>query len=144
MARFKRITSFLIIFIFFVASSARAQTPPPGESPEAMGSRYQAEMEKEKKALEKKKVKPPKIEIEKEAKKPVPEGPSFVLKELTVTGATVFTPEELKPLYAPCIDKTVSLRTGSTSILTPNLANHWLESPFFRRLGAIFTSQKAL
>ena len=81
MARFKRITSFLIVFIFFVASSAFSQTPPPGESPEAMGSRYQAQMEREKKALEKKKEKPPEIEIEKEAKKPVPEGPSFTLKE---------------------------------------------------------------
>ena len=105
-----RITSFLIIFIFFVAPSAFSQTPPPGESPEAMASRYQAQMEKEKKALEKKKAKPPEITVEKEAKKPVPEGPSFVLKELTITGATIFTTEDLKPLYASYLNKTVSFK----------------------------------
>jgi hemolysin activation/secretion protein len=105
-----RIASFLVVLVLFISSSAHAQTPPPGESPEAMASRYRSEMEKEKNALEKKKAKPPKIEVEKAAREPVPEGPSFTLKELTITGATVFTPEDLKPLYASRLDKTVNFK----------------------------------
>lgn len=104
---YKRV--FIILIFFGLVKPAFAQTPPPGESPEAMGSRYQAQMEREKK-LSAKKAKPPETEVEKAAQKLAPEGPSFVLKDINITGITIFKSDDLKPLYESYLNKEVKLK----------------------------------
>lgn len=111
---YKTLRIFIILLSFGLAIPAFAQTPPPGQSPEAMGSRYQAQVEKEKKALEKKKVRPAKIEVKEEAEKPIPEGPSFILKEVSITGVTIFNTGYLKPLYVSYLNKSVTLKDLET------------------------------
>ncbi len=74
-------SSVLILLCLFLSSTSIAQTPPstpPGDDTGVQASRFQTETELEKKALEKKEPKAPEIEIEKEAKNPSVEGPSFV------------------------------------------------------------------
>lgn len=106
---------FLLIFLFFsffAASTAVAQPPPnipTGDQAGAQAKRFQTESEMEKRALEKKKPKKPEIQIEEEKAKPVEgAGPSFVLKDVKVTGATIFKAEDFRPLYEQFLDKTVS------------------------------------
>ena len=85
-----------------------AQEIPPGQEPGAQAERYKYDVEKEKERLEYKKPKKPEIEIEKEKIKPAKEGPSFILKEVKITGSTVFKEQELRKIYQPYLDKEVS------------------------------------
>jgi len=102
------ITILSLFIVLALSVMAHAQTPPPGQEPGAQAERYKYDAEKEKKALEYKKPKPPKIEIEKEKARPVIEGPSFMLKEVNITGSTVFKPQDFQPIYGPYIDKKVT------------------------------------
>lgn len=89
-----------------------AQNLPPGDQPGAQASRFQTEAEQERMRLEKKKVKRPQIEIEKEDKKPAAAaaGPSFILKDVEITGSTIFKPEGLKPSYEAYLGKEVTFK----------------------------------
>ena len=100
----------LILFIFAYHEQALAQSPPPGQEPGAQAERYKYDVEKEKKRLEYKKPKAPKIEVEKEKVKPVTEGPSFVLKEVNVTGSTVFKPQDFRQIYEPHLNKKITFK----------------------------------
>ena len=113
----RRILPFLFtlsLLSFFMPSDSRAQAPPPipsGSNPEAQVNRFQDESELQKKRLERKKPKPPEIEMKKEAEKPAVEaGPSFVLKSVKVTGSTLFKAEDFRPAYEPYIGKQVTLQ----------------------------------
>jgi len=83
---------------------------PPGSQPGAEASRFEAEVQRQKKRVEQKKPKPPEIEVPEE--KPAPEEGqiSFTLKEVIITGSTLFKPEDLKPLYEEYVGKKVSSR----------------------------------
>jgi hemolysin activation/secretion protein len=60
--------------------------------------------------LQPKKEKAPEIEIEEKEKKPVAEGPEFILKEVNITGSTVFEPEDFLGDYEEFIDKKVRFK----------------------------------
>ena len=87
-----------------------AQNEPPGNVPGAQAERFKREAEEKKKELEPKKEKAPEMKVEEAVKKPVPEGPSFTLSEILVTGVTLFAKEELRSIYQPYIGKKVTYR----------------------------------
>ncbi len=103
---------YLFIITFFSFSfKAAAQNLPPADQPGAQGSRFQAESEREKKRVEKKKVRAPQITIEKEkAKLPLGQGPSFLLKNIKITGSTIFKLEDFQPAYESYIGKLVAFK----------------------------------
>jgi len=95
-------------FFFYAASDSFAQNIPPGSQPGAEASRFQSESKKKEAALEKK-AKTPEIKVEEEKpSQPAEKGPAFRLNGIKITGITVFTQEELKPLYQSYIDKEVT------------------------------------
>ncbi|MDD5680211.1 MAG: ShlB/FhaC/HecB family hemolysin secretion/activation protein [Candidatus Omnitrophica bacterium] len=106
------IFSALIFSITLLSPSLlRAQNIPAGEQPGAQAGRFQQDVEKAKQSLEKKRLKLPPVEIEKEKEeKPAAEGVSFILKEIRITGTTIFKPEDFRPIYEPYLNKTVSFK----------------------------------
>lgn len=102
-----------LIFLFSPALPVLllADPIPPGAEPGAEGTRFQTGVDREKQALEKKKKVTAPIEMEKEKEKPsVPEGTVFTLKELKITGTSIFTQEELKQAYESYIDKSITFK----------------------------------
>ena len=109
-----RINSFVFLILLFSVccfSSVFAQLPP-GQDPGAQAGRLQKESEAKKKALEKKKVKPVKIQIPKEKVKAPELGKevSFTLLGIRITGAAVFTPAQLEPLYKEFLNRKVAFK----------------------------------
>jgi len=90
------------------ALSVNAQDIPSGDSAGAQGERFEKASEIREKAVDEK-VKKPEIEMGEEAEqKPAPEGPSFLLKKVEITGSSLFTDEELMRVYGPYLGKTQS------------------------------------
>lgn len=85
-----------------------AQNPPPGSDAGAQAQRYKTGVDQEKKRLEFKKPKAPDITVEEETLKPVAAGATFVLKKVTISGATIFSPEVFFSIYKPLIERPVS------------------------------------
>ena len=112
----KKITnlSLIILTIFLILLfpiKATAQNIPPGEGSGASASRFQNESERRKAALMTKEAKPSKIEVEeKKTPPPMVSEVTFVLKDIKITGATVFKPEDFLPLYQKYINKEVSFK----------------------------------
>jgi Hemolysin activation/secretion protein len=107
------LTALSLLLTFCVPLAFAEQPPniPQGDQPGAQASRFQSEAERFKAKVEKKDVKKPQIDIEEEAAKPAPEaGPAFVLKDVIITGASIFKPEYLKTIYESYIDKEVTFR----------------------------------
>ena len=98
----------LIFAVFFTASTVSAQNIPPGQDAGAQSERFQKETEQKKEELEKKKVKAPEIEFKEKEEAPKAKGPSFVLKEIKITGTTVFRPEDFFVFWQPYIGKEIS------------------------------------
>lgn len=111
-AFFNKLAIFFAAAVFFsFTSKIQAQDIPPGDQPGAEASRYQLEVKQEKEKFEQKKVKAPKIEIEKEVEEPKAEaGPSFILKDVQITGVTVFKPEDLRFAYETYLNKSVTFK----------------------------------
>ncbi|MFA5271770.1 MAG: ShlB/FhaC/HecB family hemolysin secretion/activation protein [Candidatus Omnitrophota bacterium] len=100
-----------IIFTTIVTSqipSFAQESPGQGIGPSA--ERFKKESEQLQKDLQQKEVTPPKIKIEEPKSQAVPEGVSFTLKEVTVTGSTLFKPEVFTPIYSPYLEKTVNYK----------------------------------
>lgn len=87
---------------------AQPPQPRPGETPGAETTRLKTELERKRRALEEKEKKPPKIEVEEEKKAPFAEGVTFTLKEVRITGSTVFKADDFKVVYAPYLGKEVT------------------------------------
>lgn len=102
-----KFTFFGLFFPVFL-NTAFAQNTPPGQEPGAQVERYKKDVEQEKQRLEYKQRKAPEIKIEEEKPKPVTEGAWFTLKEIRVTGATIFSPQDFVPLYQPFLEKKVT------------------------------------
>lgn len=103
-------TAFLFLSLLF-AVNANAQNIPPGQEPAAGASRFQDEAERRKAAVQSKGVKAPEIEMEEKAvSAPEVSGVTFVLKEVRITGMTLFKPEEFTPAYRKYIDKEVTFK----------------------------------
>ncbi|MCX5709192.1 MAG: hypothetical protein NT088_00435 [Candidatus Omnitrophica bacterium] len=98
------------MFLLLLPVFAFAQNIPPGQEPGAESERFRKESEQKKIDLEKKKAKAPEIQVEEEKAPPTPEGQSFLLNDVKVTGSTIFKPEDFKPLYENFIGKKVTYR----------------------------------
>jgi hemolysin activation/secretion protein len=107
----RNLLPFSICLIVFIPLKALAQNLPPGEQPGAQGARFQTESERNKNGSEKKKAHAPRIEIEKGKETPSPaQGISFILKNVKITGAAVFKPEDLSMAYEAYIGKQVTFK----------------------------------
>lgn len=100
--------SFLMVFIFFCHGRVSAQNIQPGQEPGAEAQRYRDDVIRTKKALEYKKPKAPSIEVEKERAAAVSVGASFVLRDVNVTGSTVFNAQDFKSAYDDYLGKEVT------------------------------------
>jgi hemolysin activation/secretion protein len=87
-----------------------AQDPPPGQEPGAQAERYNEDVKREKERLEYKKRKRTLIKVEEEKPRLPTVGPSFILKEVKVTGSTVFNPQDFQPVYQPYLNKKVTFQ----------------------------------
>lgn len=100
---------FLASFSFCLSHSFGADATSAQESgPQA--ERFQKDLQREKEQLERSKPRPAKIVVPQEKEKPVAAGVSFVLKEVKITGSSLFSPEELKPAYQAYLNKTVNFK----------------------------------
>ena len=99
-----------LLFVVMFYANVFADDLSPGEGPGSQAERFKAEAEERKKELEPKKEKPPEMEIKEKEKKAVPEGPSFTLSGVTITGATLFTEDVLRPAYEAMVGKKVTFR----------------------------------
>jgi len=106
----KAVIFFVAVIFFSFTSKSQAQNIPPGAEPGAEAGRYQSEVERENKKFKQKKIKAPEIKIEKEEEKPEAEGLSFVLKEVRITGVTIFEPEDLRFTYEAYLNKSVKFK----------------------------------
>ena len=109
MNTYKSLIAILVILVSAVP--AFAQPPvPPGNKPGAEAARFKEQAERENKRFEQKK-KTPEVQVPEKEEKPSAAGQiSFILKEVKITGATVFKTEDLKNIYAPYLDKTVTFK----------------------------------
>ncbi|MFH0985099.1 MAG: ShlB/FhaC/HecB family hemolysin secretion/activation protein [Candidatus Omnitrophota bacterium] len=93
-----------------ITTPAFAANIPPGQEPGAQGERVYQQFEQRKELLGKKKVKAPEIEVEKPKGAAAPSAATFLLKEISVTGSTVFKPQDLRPTYQAYLDKKISFQ----------------------------------
>jgi hemolysin activation/secretion protein len=109
----KRLTLVLAVMLALglCAISSVQAAPPPGADIGAQGTRVRDEAEEDKALMERQFPKAAPVKVEEEKAPPVEAGGlTFLLKEVTIKGATLFTPKELEPYYKDYIGKTVSLR----------------------------------
>ncbi|OGX45860.1 MAG: hypothetical protein A3G38_02875 [Omnitrophica WOR_2 bacterium RIFCSPLOWO2_12_FULL_51_8] len=101
---------FILVFVVFIFTNpAFAEGPPPGQEAGPQVERFKSQSQEEKERLEEKKAKPAEIELEKEKEAaPPPEALSFTLREVKVTGATIFKPEDFSFAYQPYLNKQVT------------------------------------
>ncbi len=101
---------FFLLF-FFLPFNAIAQNIPPGQEPETSASRFQGDAERRKAELQAKRLKAPQVELEEPASSaPQVSDVSFILKDVRITGSTIFKPEDFQVLYKEYIDKEVTLK----------------------------------
>jgi len=110
------LSAILFLFIYFPLFAA---DPPPGQGVGAQGERFKNESELERQRLERKKTKVPPIQFKERAARPAAAGASFFLKEIKITGATIFNTEELRPTYASYLNKKVTFADLET--ITKNI-----------------------
>jgi hemolysin activation/secretion protein len=111
----KRVAWVLFPFFFFIfVSFVFAQTP--GQDVAAQAERNRREAEQRKQELEKKPVKAPEIKIEEKKEEAPAGGTSFILKELLITGTTVFKPRDFAPDYRPYLNTQVTFKDLSAIV----------------------------
>jgi hemolysin activation/secretion protein len=101
---------FLIFYFLFPGKRIWADDPPPGQEPGAQVQRVQEESQKRKKQLEKAVIKMPPIQQEKEQGALQGAGVVFVLKEVNITGMTLFKPQDLFFAYKVYLGQTVTAK----------------------------------
>lgn len=105
----------VVLFSLISPGSLFAADPspniPPGQDAGSQDKRFRDEAMEVQLRSAMKREKPPPIEIEKkEAPPSAGEGVSFVLTEIKITGATLFSPEDLRPIYQPYLQKQVTFK----------------------------------
>jgi hemolysin activation/secretion protein len=119
----------LLFSLLFITSLVKAQEIPPGQEAGPQAERFKSRAEEAKERFEGKKAKPPEIELEKEEeKKPAVETISFSLKEIKITGATIFKPEEFLPLYQPYLDKQITF--ADLGLIAQKIKDKYKENGF--------------
>ncbi|MDO8675228.1 MAG: ShlB/FhaC/HecB family hemolysin secretion/activation protein [Candidatus Omnitrophota bacterium] len=107
---YKYATAFLIFYLLFPSQRIWADDPPSGQEPGAQVERVQEESQKRKKQLEKAVIKMPPIQEEKEQGALQGAGVVFVLKEVNITGMTLFKPQVFLSAYKAYLDQTVTAK----------------------------------
>jgi hemolysin activation/secretion protein len=102
----KNVTVILLITLVLAAPCAWAQTLNPGQDPSVEAERFKDQAERQKGALEEVPIEAPETEIIPQTK-PLTANVSFVLTRVTITGSTVFKPEDFRDVYEPFLAKTV-------------------------------------
>ena len=105
---FIKLGIFIILYSAISYTHIFAADVPPGQEPGAQAERYKYDVDKEKQRLEHKTPKAPDIKIEKEKAMPVEGGVSFELKEIRVTGSTIFKQQDFRKIYEPYLGKKVT------------------------------------
>jgi len=102
--------SCIFCLFFSLAFAAGTDTSPSGQNVGAQAERLRQDNQRREKALETRKPKAAEIEVPEEKKEEAPakEKVSFILKEVHITGATVFSADDFKAIYEPYIGKTVT------------------------------------
>lgn len=114
----KKVRTLILLGVFplvFIPFAIAQNLPPRGDQSGAQASRFQAEAEKARARVESKTPKKPRIDIE--AEKPgvqAAAGPAFVLKEVDITGSSIFKPEDFRGAYEAYIDKEVTFKDVET------------------------------
>jgi len=120
------------LFLIVFTSHASAQPPniPSGDQSGAQASRFQAEAEKARARAERKEPKKPQIDIEEEKAKPVEEaGPVFALKEVNITGSSIFGAEDFRAAYAGYIGKDVTFK--DVEAIAANIKEEYKKKGYF-------------
>lgn len=121
------VAGILIAFFYFSCNPAYAQQS--GEDVGAQSERFRKGIEEKRQQTEEKAVKPAEIEF-REKKEEAPEGgPSFVLKEVMVTGSTIFRPDDLVSAYEPYLAKEV--RFKDLEVIADKIKARYKEQGFF-------------
>ena len=105
----KLFLSLLGIALFFSLMASPANAAPVNQILGAQSERFNHQVEQDRKRLEEKSVTRPKVKS-KTQQEPVAASPSFILKEIHITGMTVFNPDDFKVFYQSLIGTTVSLK----------------------------------
>ena len=100
---------FYLMAVVFLSSSLAVAAEPPGSSIGAQSERFQEDAREKQDFLEAKKVKKPQIKIE-EPEKKKEEAPKvqFMLREVALQGATLFSTKELAKFYQPSLNQKVN------------------------------------
>jgi len=99
----------LVIFLLTVPIPGFAQEPP-GQEPGTQAERYKEDVKRERQQLEHKERKRPEIKVEEEKPGFPATGPSFILKEVKVTGSTVFKLQDFQPIYQSHLNRKVAFQ----------------------------------
>ena len=101
---------FLVIgFLFCFHSNLFAADVSSDQSVGAGAERFKSGVERAEEQLEKK-AKPLPLEISPKEERPVLPSATFPLKEVTITGTTIFQPADFVPIYRGYIDKEISTK----------------------------------
>ena len=120
----------LTVFLSAVPMSGFAQDPSPGQEPGAQAQRYKEDVEQQKQRLEYKKLKKPEIKVEKEKAEPVKKGgTAFLLKEVKVTGSTIFKERDFQPIYEPYLNKKVTFQ--DMDMVSKKIESKYKEKGYF-------------
>ena len=106
----KYIGIFIILYSVISYAQIFAADVPPGQDPGVQAERYKYDVDKEKQRLEHKTPKALDIKIEKEKGAPVEGGVSFELKEIKVTGFTIFKQQDFREIYESYLNRKVTFQ----------------------------------
>ncbi len=102
------VVGIILICIFFKDAQADTTFIPDGQGLEAQAERFRQEYSVEKRTQDKEKTKPS-VEF-KDKEEEVAPGVSFVLKEIHLTGTTIFDPSKLNFTWNPYLEKKVNFK----------------------------------
>ncbi|MBF0523213.1 MAG: ShlB/FhaC/HecB family hemolysin secretion/activation protein [Candidatus Omnitrophica bacterium] len=95
--------------LVFTSQNIFADNIPVGQSSGAEAQRFKDQTERLRKMLEAG-VKPPYVYVPPKEEKPAGPNVPFILKEVTVTGSTIFKSQELALVYQPYLNKEVAIK----------------------------------
>src|SRR5437763_1937060 len=104
----KKARIILSLLFFCCYSYVLAENPSPGQQPGAQAQRYKEDVQQQRQKLEYKQPKKPEIKVEEKESEPTKGGVSFLLKEVKVSGATIFKPQDFRQICVPYLNKNVT------------------------------------
>jgi hemolysin activation/secretion protein len=103
-----RVGIFIALCSFTFCGRIFAADIVSGQDPGAQAKRYKYDVDKQRQELEQKTTRPEGININEEKAAPQAAGVAFELKEVKITGSTIFSPQDLRPIYAPYLNHKVT------------------------------------